>query len=179
MCTTLRQSGSLQHNCQNCRTKAVRRRSSSIVSTVAIFPLTSTTLVGSNHDLCSVDKADDRLQSCLIISACLNCVHQVQCNGLMQTMEWLLVPCNLARFTAASSDGCRYISLQNMWESGTCAPVLVVEWCHYVAVRHPLYLMEQWPICTIGSHDTAGGHGSWNHHRKCMKIADSAVQSQL
>ena len=37
----------------------------------------------------------------------------------------------------------------------------------------------QWPICTIGSRDTAGGQGPRNRHRKCMESADSAVQSQL
>jgi len=37
----------------------------------------------------------------------------------------------------------------------------------------------QWPICTIGSRDKAGGQGLWNRHRKCMESADSAVQSQL
>ena len=38
---------------------------------------------------------------------------------------------------------------------------------------------NQWPICTIGSRDTAGGQGPRNRHRKFMESADSAVQSQL
>ena len=42
-----------------------------------------------------------------------------------------------------------------------------------------LNVKEQWPICTIGSCDTAGGQGPWNHHRKCMESADRAVQSHL
>ena len=25
-------------------------------------------------------------------------------------------------------------------------------------------IKHQWPICTIGSHDTAGGQGLWNRH---------------
>ena len=46
------------------------------------------------------------------------------------------------------------------------------------AYRH-MMPKNQWPICTIGSCDIAGGQGPQNHYRKLMVSADSAAQSQL
>ena len=40
-------------------------------------------------------------------------------------------------------------------------------------------VQSEWPICTIGSRDRAGGQGLQNHHRKCMVSADSTALSQL